>query len=160
MNELQDTMFRLAAIADELEQAGFREDAEQITQLMESVTADVLRGHIRQAQFEAGAFAPSPYLNRTPGPFDRLMQGTNPATAPAQPAAAAPVSATPEATAAAGRMGMTNEQQVLAARYLTWAKEKGGTAGLLNRIYGHASQYQSPQFVNKLMDYLKSQGVQ
>ena len=155
MNKLQDTMFRLAAIADELEQAGFREDAEQITQLMESVTADVLRGHIRQAKY----FSPSVSVG---GPaWDEVIgKSTTNSQMPANQPVAPSTGATPEAVAAAGRMGMTNEQQVLADRYLTWAKEKGGTAGLLNRIYGHASQYQSPQFVNKLMDYLKSQGVQ
>ena len=55
--------------------------------------------------------------------------------------------------------GMTNSEQVLANQYLNWGQAQPNKSGLLNTIYQHALQNQSPQYVNKLMTFLKANGI-
>ena len=172
MNELQNTMFRLATIADELEQSGFHEDAEHITQLMESITADVLRGNMREAQFDfAGAGQqPAPQFGQSASPFtppagnmfDQMI-GQGQQAKPVQPVQAAQPTQTmdqkiKQALNSVG--GMTNDQQVLAWQYVKWAEAQPAGTPILSTIYKHALEHQSPQYTNKLIAFLKAYGFQ
>ena len=59
----------------------------------------------------------------------------------------------------AAEVGWSNDEINLAKQYLWWGQRQPRQAGLLNTIYQHASQNQSPQFVNRLMTFLKAQGI-
>lgn len=86
------------------------------------------------------------------------QDGINQARLDAQKAMQPGINQAKSQAQAAGQGMMNNDQKVLANRYLTWAKGKGGTV-VLPEIYQHAMKHQTPEFANQLIRYLKSQGV-